>query len=492
MTDAGLALKSPAGRWVLIASVLGSGMAMLDATVVNIALPVIGRDLDTTFANLQWVLNAYTLMLAGFLLLGGALGDRFGRKRLFLTGVVWFALASMLCAVAPSAEVLIAARALQGVGAALMTPNSLALLEASFSSTDRAAAIGAWSGLGGVMTALGPFVGGWLIQAASWRWIFFINVPFAIAIVALASRHLPESADANAPRHIDARGAALAVVGLAGLVNALIAGPERGWTSAGVLVSLVVGVACLVAFVASEARSAHPLLPLGLFSIGNFRAANLVTLIVYAALTGATFLLPIQLQTVVGYSALAAGVSLLPLTVIMLLFSARAGRLATRIGPRIPMALGPVVAGIGVMLLARIGAGSTYFADVFPAVVVFGAGLALTVAPLTATALGSVRDENAGIASAVNSDVARIGGLIAVAILPVLAGISNADFNNAAAFSDAFHTAMFISGFGLIAGGVLAWFTVRAPEISEAVVSEPTSHCALDATPLRADCVDAA
>jgi EmrB/QacA subfamily drug resistance transporter len=491
VTEAGLALKSPAGRWVLIASVLGSGMAMLDATVVNIALPVIGHDLDTTFANLQWVLNGYTLMLAGFLLLGGALGDRYGRKRVFLTGVVWFALASLLCAISPSAGFLIAARALQGIGAALMTPNSLALLEASFTSTDRAAAIGAWSGLGGVMTALGPFVGGWLIQAASWRWIFLINLPFALAIVAL-SRHLPESSDADAPRNIDVTGAALAVVGLAGLVNALIAGPERGWTSAGVLVSLIVGAGCLVGFLVNEARSTHPLLPLGLFAIGNFRAANLVTLLVYAALSGATFLLPIQLQTVVGFSALGAGVSLFPLTVIMLLFSARAGRLATRIGPRIPMSLGPVIAGIGVMLLARIGAGSTYFGEVFPAVVVFGAGLALTVAPLTATALGSVPDENAGIASAVNSDVARIGGLIAVAILPVLAGISNADFNNAAAFSDAFHTAMFISGFGLVAGGILAWLTVRAPDAAQGELAEPTSHCALDATPLRPDCVDAA
>jgi EmrB/QacA subfamily drug resistance transporter len=482
-------LRSPTGRWVLAATVLGSGMAMLDATVVNIALPAIGRDLDAGLQGLQWVVNAYTLTLAGFLLLGGALGDRFGRRRVFLTGVAWFATASVLCAVAPSVGALVAARALQGAGAALLTPGSLAILEAGFVPEDRGAAIGAWSGLGGVMTALGPFVGGWLVQAASWRWIFLINVPFAIAVIVIGARHVPETRNEDAPRGIDVAGALLTAGGLGGIVYGLTAGADQGWADPGVLGALVVGVACLAAFVAVEARSAHPLLPLALFRVRQFGAANLVTFVVYGALTGALFLVPIQLQTVLGYSPLASGAALLPITVIMLTFSARSGRLASRIGPRLQMGLGPCIAGAGLALLSTADASSTsYAASVLPGVAVFGAGLAVTVAPLTATALGAAGEAHAGVASAVNNDVARSAGLVAVAVLPALAGITSADFGDAAAFSDGFRAAMLIAAATMVAGGMLAWLTVRNPAPGPTPAVEPTSHCALDAPPLRIEC----
>ncbi len=490
MTERNLHVKTSAGRWVLLATVLGSGLAMLDSTVVNIALPTIGKDLDAGLSSLQWVINAYTLTLAGFLLLGGALGDRFGRRKVFLIGVSWFAGASLLCSIAPSAEALIAARALQGMGAALLTPGSLAILEASFASEDRAAAIGAWSGLGGIMTALGPFLGGWLVQSASWRWIFLINLPFAAVVVWVGLRHVPETRNENAERGLDFSGSALAVVGLAGLIAGLTAGPEQGWSAPIVLIPLIGGLLCLGAFVGVEQRSPHPLVPLGIFKAKQFSSANLVTFVVYAAIAGAFFLLPIQLQTVVDFSPIASGAALLPITIIMLFGSARAGRLATRIGPRIPMSLGPIVAGLGLFLMTRIGAGSTYWVDVLPGIIVFGCGLSLTVAPLTATVLGAAPEEYVGVASAVNNDVARTAGLLAVAILPPLAGITNADFGNPVTFSDGFHMAMMIAGAVLIAGGVLAWATIRRPLHGPDPDAVPTSHCALDAPPLRVDCAE--
>jgi EmrB/QacA subfamily drug resistance transporter len=477
---------------VLVATVLGSGLAMLDATVVNIALPTIGRDLDAGLSSLQWVVNAYTLTLAGFLLLGGALGDRYGRRRVFLFGVSWFAVASVLCAAAPSTELLILARALQGIGAALLTPGSLAIIEASFVPEDRAAAIGAWSGLGGVMTAVGPFLGGWLVESASWRWIFLINLPFAAVVLWVGARHVPETRNEEAPDGLDVAGAVLTVLGLAGVIAALTSGPEDGWTSPGTLVALIGGVLCLVAFVEVERRTPHPLVPLRIFASTQFTAANLVTFVVYAALAGAFFLLPIQLQTVTGFTAIASGAALLPVTVLMLVGSAWAGRLATRIGPRLPMSLGPIVAGGGLLLLTGLGASSDYWTAVLPGVVVFGCGLTLTVAPLTATVLGAAPEQYAGVASAVNNDVARTAGLVAVAILPPLAGITNADFDNAAAFSDGFQVAMWISGGTLIAGGLLAWATIRRPLVKAPGESVPTSHCAVDAPPLRVDCAEVA
>jgi EmrB/QacA subfamily drug resistance transporter len=494
MSDARTELHvgTPAGRWVLLATVLGSGLAMLDATVVNIALPTIGRDFDAGLSSLQWVVNAYTLTLAGFLLLGGALGDRYGRRRIFLIGVAWFAGASVLCAVAPSAELLIAARALQGVGAALLTPGSLAILEASFAPGDRAAAIGAWSGLGGVLTAVGPFLGGWLVESASWRWIFLINIPFAAVVLWVGLRHVPETRNEHAPDGLDVGGAILTVLGLAGVIGGLTRGPEAGWTDPLTLLALAVGVACLVAFVAVEQRTPHPLVPLQIFTSTQFSAANVVTFVVYAALAGAFFLIPIQLQTVVGFSPIASGAALLPVTLVMLVGSARAGRLATRIGPRLPMSLGPAVAGVGLLLLTGVGASSTYWVDVLPGVIVFSLGLTLTVAPLTATVLGAAPAEFAGVASAVNNDVARTAGLVAVAVLPPLAGISNEDFGDAVALSDGFQVAMMIAGGTLIAGGLLAWATIRKPLVKAPEDAVPTSHCALDAPPLRVDCREVA
>ncbi len=481
----GLRIKSPNGRRVLAATVLGSGLASLDATVVNVALPTIGRDLGGGLSSLQWVVNAYTLTLAGFLLLGGALGDRYGRRRMFLTGITWFTLASALCALAPSAPVLIAFRALQGVGAALLAPGSLAILEATFSREDRATAIGAWAALGGMMSAVGPFVGGWLVESASWRLVFLVNLPFGLAAIWLGARYVPETRDEDAPPGMDIAGAALTAVALTGLVYALTEGPQRGWTAPIVLVCLVGGLASLVAFTVVEARSAHPLVPLEIFRNREFSATNLVTFVVYGALGGSLFLVPIELQRAVGFSPIASGAALLPLTLVMLVGSSRAGRLATRIGPRVPLTIGPIIAGCGVALLARIGPSSGYTSVVLPAVVLFGIGLALTVAPLTATVLAALPDRHAGVASAVNSDVARAAGLIAVAVLPVLAGIHSADLADPARLSHGFQHAMLIAAATLGAGGMLAWVTVRrplvGPEEDRTRRSAGAFHCGLDA-----------
>ncbi|HEX8132737.1 MAG TPA: DHA2 family efflux MFS transporter permease subunit, partial [Actinomycetes bacterium] len=345
---------------MLLATVLGSGIAFLDATVVNVALPTIGEQLHAGISGLQWVVNAYTLTLSGFLLLGGSLGDHYGRRRVFVIGVIWFAAASLLCGLAPSVEALIAARALQGVGGALLTPGSLAIIEASFRAEDRGPAIGAWSGLGGVTAAIGPFLGGWLVQAASWRWIFLINLPLAVVVVVVAQRHVPESRDPSVGARLDYAGAALAAVGLTGVVYALTDGPGLGWTSARILLAGAVGVGALAAFVAWERRSPHPMLPLDIFASRQFTAANLVTFVVYGALGGSLFLMPIQLQRVVGFTPLQAGLALVPITLVMLLLSARAGRLSARIGPRLPMTLGPLLVAAGFLLYTRIGPGSAY------------------------------------------------------------------------------------------------------------------------------------
>jgi len=448
---------------VLLATVLGSGIAFLDATVVNVALPTIGEELDAGISGLQWVVNAYTLTLSGFLLLGGSLGDHYGRRRVFVVGVIWFAVASLLCGVAPSAEALVAARALQGIGGALLTPGSLAIIEASFRAEDRGPAIGAWSGLGGVTAAIGPFLGGWLVQAASWRWIFLINLPLAVLVVWVARRHVPESRDPSVGRGLDYSGAALAAVGLAGVVYALTDGPGLGWTSPRILLAGAVGVAALAAFVLWERRSRHPMLPLDIFASRQFTAANLVTFVVYGALGGSLFLMPIQLQRVVGFSPLAAGVALIPITLVMLLLSARAGRLSARIGPRVPMTLGPLLVAAGFVLYTRIGPGASYLAEILPGMLVFAFGLTLTVAPLTATVLAAASAEHAGMASAVNNTVARAAGLLAVAILPVAAGISGAGALDPDRFDDGFRMAVLLAAALCAAGGLISWFAIRNP-----------------------------
>jgi EmrB/QacA subfamily drug resistance transporter len=482
-----LRYSSGPGRWVLAVTVLGSGIAALDATVVNIALPTIGRQFHTGVSALQWVMTGYTLTLAAFLLVGGSLGDRYGRKRVYLIGVVWFALASAACGFAPTAVFLIIMRALQGVGGALLTPGSLAILEASFVPADRGRAIGAWSGLGGVATAAGPLLGGYLITAASWRWIFFINLPIAVAVVALGLRHVPESRDPAATGRIDEAGALTAVVFLTGITFAFIEAPTLGWSSPAVLAMTVVGVLGLAAFLARERTAASPMLPLSIFRSRQFSATNAVTFIVYAALTGATFLVPVELQIVDGYSPLESGLAFLPLTFIMLLLSARSGRLASRIGPRLQMSVGPIVCGAGFALLTFATHGSDYVVYVLPAVLVFGLGLAITVAPLTSTAMSSAPSEQSGIASAVNNDVARFGGLLAVAVLPALAGITGTSYLHPHALAAGFRTAVLIAAALCVAGGLLAAVTISDPARQAAVPApEPAEclHCGLEAPPL--------
>ncbi len=446
---------------MLAAAVLGSGIAALDATVVNVALPRIGADLDAGLTSLQWLLNAYTLTLSGLLLLGGSLGDRLGRRRIFAQGVLWFAIASAGCALAPTVQVLIGMRAVQGVAAALLTPGSLAILEAVFRREDRAAAVGAWSGLGGIATAIGPVVGGLLAGVAPWGWrlVFLLNLPLAAVVLAVTRRWVPETRDEQATGRLDLTGAALAALGLGAVVYALTEGPVRRWPVS-LVVTAAAGALLLIAFAVNEHRGRHPMMPLSLFSSRQFSAANLVTLLVYAALSGALFLLPVQLQLVAGFTPVAAGSSLLPVTAVMLVLSARMGRLAQRIGPRWPMTFGPVLAGAGLALLVRLGAGSAYLTGVLPAMLVFALGLSATVAPLTATVLAAAPERQVGIASAVNNAVARTAGLLAVAVLPALAGITPAALSDPAALSAGFHRAVLIAAGLCVAGGLLAGLTI--------------------------------
>jgi EmrB/QacA subfamily drug resistance transporter len=475
----GLTLTTAAGRWVLVATVLGSAIAAIDATVVGIALPAIGVDFHATLTSLQWVVTAYLLTLAGLLLVAGAAGDRYGRRRVFTIGVVWFAVASLLCGLAPNATALIAARALQGVGAAMLTPGSLAILQASFRPEDRGKAIGAWAGLGGVATAVGPFLGGWLVQTSSWRLIFYINLPLAAAVVAISARHVPETRDPQAHGRLDIAGGLLVTLGLVGVTFGLIEGPAQGWTSASVLTALAAGIGLLACFVVRENRVAAPILPLGIFTSRQFSATNAVTFVVYGALGGALFLLPVQLQQVGGFTPVEAGLALLPVTLLMLALSARSGALAARIGPRLQMSVGPVIVAAGLALLARIGPQASYVGEVLPAVLVFGFGLTVTVAPLTATALAAVPEEHAGIASAVNNDVARAAGLIAVSVLPAVAGLTAESYLEPSVFDTGFGTAMYIAAGVCAAGGLLAALTIRNPR---RVASHPKSctNCPID------------
>ncbi len=468
-------------RWVMLATVLGSGLAFLDATVVNVALPRIGRDLDADISGLQWTINAYTLTLAALILLGGSLGDRFGRRRIFVVGVVWFAVASLACGLAPDIETLAVARAVQGVGGALLTPGSLAILQSSFRPEDRARAIGAWSGLGGLAGALGPFLGGWLVDNAGWRWVFLINLPVAAVVVVVAVRHVPESRDPEASTSLDVLGAVLGAAGLGALTYGLIAWQESGPGAAMVLVSLVGGVAALVAFVLREDRAREPMLPLGIFSSRLFSATNAVTFAVYGALSGVFFFLVLMLQVVAGFSPIAAGAGLLPVTVLLLLLSARAGALATRIGPRLPMTVGPALAGLAVFWMSRFDEDVSYWGDVLPAASLFGLGLALTVAPLTATVLAAAPERHAGLASGVNNAVARVAGLLAVAALPLVAGLDGVAYSDPERLLPAYRTAMSVSAVLLLVGAALALLTVRTPGRAQAAEAEAHHfhHCAV-------------
>lgn len=449
-------------RWILLTTILGSSIAMLDATVVNVALPTLAEDLDAPLSGLQWTVNAYTLTLASFILVGGSLGDRVGRRRIFLLGIVWFAVASLLCGLSQNIWQLVAARALQGIGGALLTPGSLALIQASFTPTDRARAIGTWAGLGGVATLIGPFLGGYLIDQANWRWIFLINVPLAALALWVGHKHVPESRDELSAGHFDWLGAVFAVVTLGAGTYALIYAADD-LIRPDVLAALVVALAGAGAFIVSQRREANPMVPLGIFSSRQFSAANGMTFLVYGALSAVFFILVLQLQVVSGFSATAAGVAMLPVTILMMLLSARAGAVAGRIGPRIPMTVGPLICAAGALLFLRAGPDADYVTDVLPGAIVFGLGLCALVAPLTATVLAAADDRYAGVASGVNNAVARAAGLLAVAGLPLLVGLSSGSGLDPIGLDSAYTKAMIGNAVLLTAGGILAWFTIRTP-----------------------------
>lgn len=456
-------LASTGGRWLLAATVAASGIAFLDSTAVTVALPSIGDDLGADVAGLQWVIDGYLVTMAALILLGGALGDHHGRRRVFATGVTVFAAASVGCAAAPSVETLVGARLVQGAGAALLTPSSLALLEAGVRPADRARAIGAWTGLTGIAAAAGPLLGGWLTDSVSWRLVFLINLPLAALVLVAARRHVAESRDPESARTPDVPGTLLLVSALGSLAWGLIEAGDGGATRPAVLGALGGGIVLFAGFVVTERQRDDPLVPLEVFGEPQFRAANAVTVLVYAALGSVFFLLVLHLQGVLGYSALEAGAASIPVTALMLLLSPPSGELAQRIGPRLQMTAGPATMAIAALLLGGIEAGDGYVSSVLPGVTLFGLGLAATVAPLTAAALGSIADRHAGVASGVNTAAARTAQLAAVAAVPVLAGISGDALDDPAAFAAGFSTAMEITAVLAGAGAVLAFATVKNP-----------------------------
>ncbi len=455
-----VALGTARGRRLIAATVLASGMALLDASAVNVALPAIGAEFDASLAGLQWTVTGYTLALAALVLLGGSLGDRHGRRRVFLVGVAWFAVASLVCGLAQSTGQLVAARVVQGIGAALLTPGSLALIQASVRPGDRARAIGLWSALGGIAGLLGPFLGGVLVDAASWRLVFLLNVPVAVAVLAVAVRHVPESRDEGRHGRFDVPGALLGVLALGSVTYALIRAGESP-DRAELLLAGAGGVAAGGAFVVRERRTADPLLPPRLFADRQFTGANLATLAVYGALGGVLLFLVLQLQTVLGYGATAAGAAMLPSIAVVTLLSPTAGALAGRIGPRRPMTAGPLIAAAGAAHLATVDGAQPYVLDVLPGSLLLGLGMATTVAPLTATVLAAAPDALAGVASGVNNAVARAAQLLTVAALPVAVGLGGDDYADPVHLASAHRAAMLVCAALFALGGALAWLTVR-------------------------------
>ena len=481
--EEGLALHSKAGRIALVATVTASGMAALDATVVNVALPHIGAEFGASVSQLQWVLTGYLLSLASLILLGGALGDHYGRRKVFLIGTVWFAMASLLCGAAPNIDVLIGARVLEGVGAALLTPGSLAILQASFRADDRAKAVGAWSGLGGAFGAIGPFVGGWIVDGPGWRWAFLINVPVAALAVVCTVVAVPESRDPHTARGFDVTGAALGVATLGAGTWALTEAGPRGWNDASVMLTGAISVIAAAAFVFRMLRARNPLVPPTLFRSRAFTVTNLVTVLLYSVIGVTFFLVAYELQVGAGWSALQAGTALLPATVLMLLFSAKSGELAQRIGPRAQLTVGPLLVAAGLLLLTRIGTDATWATDVLPGAIVFGLGLVTFVAPLTATVMGSVSPDRVSIASGVNNAIARSANLAALAVIPVVSGLATA--SSAATLTHAFRVSLVISAVIAAAAAPLGFVGLGASITARR--SARRTYCSVDGPPLQPD-----
>ncbi len=459
-------LASSQGRWLVSAMILASGMAFLDGSIVSLALPDIDRDLHAGLVGLQWTVNGYMLTLSALVLVAGSLGDRLGRRLVFNIGVAWFGVASILCAVSPSIELLVAARVLQGIGGALLTPGSLAIISASIDQEDRGRAIGVWAGFSGITTAIGPLVGGWLVDQVGWRAIFWVNVPLVVATIYISLRHVPETKGAQ--DRIDFGGAGLTIMSLAFLTYGLVV---EDW------MPTVAGLILLVAFVLHQWRTPHALVPLELFGDRVFTALNVCTFAIYGALSGGIFLLVLQLQYVTGYSPLEAGLATLPPTILMLLFSGRAGALGERIGPRLPMTVGPLIAASSMLLYLRVDADASIVEVIAPGIV-FGIGLTILVAPLTTSVLASAPAEQTGVASGINNAVARIAGLLAVAAIPPLAGIAGADFASPEVFSPGYRNGMMMCAGMLAVSGVFAAVMIHKPKRFDEVVQSPEQDVA--------------